>query len=598
MGRAVKILIVFICILTIAFSSACDQDEDSSDDSDSMNFDDDTVSPNDDANDDVNDDADDDVNDDADDDADDDASECGEHFFEDIMIPMRDEKSLAAFIRRPVDDACRMPTILLQTPYNKEKARGLWFEESETEPLFGSADYAFVVADWRGYNGSEDAEYDDSPSLGEDGYDLVEWIAAQSWSDGKVGLWGVSALCRQQYLTAVKKPPSLAAAVPIFCEMNQTYENYYPGGVLRTEYTTFVFGYFGASLVEDHPYRDSLWALIELANKARDITIPMLLVAGWYDLYNTGTFNTFESLVADSPREIRDTHRLLVGDWIHFAAGGESSGMGRPFTDQEYYYTDQEKQIQTDSLAFFDRHLRGLPSAADDWERVRYVYSGDRQSGSSDTWPPPGAVETKYYLSDTGALTDTAPAGGEVSYPYDPDDPSPTVGGQTLLPTLSHGPHDQAEVLERNDNAVFVTEALGQSVRVAGAIRVDIDAATTGADTDFAARLTDVDESGNHLLVGEGIQRLKLREDLGAVSDVSPGARYSLTIRLTNHLAYTFAQGHRIGLIISSSNYPRFDANMNTGADFYADDGTAVIVNNTIYMDGASALFLPVISSR
>ena len=140
------------------------------------------------------------------------APDCAPYRFEDVMIPMRDGNFLSAFVRRPMDEACRLPAILIQTPYNKENARTMWFDDPSGEPLFESADYAFVVVDWRGFFGSAQAAVTGTQPYGEDGYDTVEWIAAQSFSDGKVGTWGVSALCVQQYRTAVEQPPHLAAA--------------------------------------------------------------------------------------------------------------------------------------------------------------------------------------------------------------------------------------------------------------------------------------------------------------------------------------------------------------------------------------------------
>jgi len=514
--------------------------------------------------------------------------DCSEQQFEDVSIPLRDGKSLAAFVRRPTNPDCHLPAILIQTPYNKENARSLWFEgDGSSEPLFDSTDYAFVVLDWRGFYGSAGAAVA-MPARGEDGYDAVEWIAAQPWSNGKVGTWGVSALCRVQHWTAVEQPPHLVAAVPIFCAINDSYEQYYPGGVLRREYVDTLGFLFGGNVIEDHPTRDAAWQFVENIYDPADVAVPMLLVAGWYDLDPIANLDTFRALYAED-----DRHRLVIGPWMHYAAGGESTGAGRALDAQELEYWDADRTIQRDSLAWFDLQLRGIPNDAASWDPVRYYIDGEERWEAGDSWPPPGIGTTELYLRADGALAAAAPSTGELVYPYDPADPSPTVGGQTLRPDLRHGPRDQAPVLARGDAAVFVSDPLTTPLAIRGRVRAVIDVSTAGADTDVAVRLTDVDAGGSHLMIADGIRRLKLRDSFAAASPVVAGTRYRVEVELTNELAYTFAVEHRVGLIVTSSNSPRFEINPNTGDDFFADATSPVAVDNTLYLDGASKLVLP-----
>ncbi len=517
---------------------------------------------------------------------------CHEHLLEEgVKIPMRDGKFLEAVVRRPEAEGCELPTIFVHTPYNKAMAAGGWFYSDEARPLFDSMDYAVVIVDWRGFWGSADAAVD-QPKRGEDGYDVIEWIAAQDWSDGKVGTYGVSALCRVQYETAVEQPPHLIAAVPIFCPMNIHYEEYYPGGVLRREFVNFVASYFGGGieLFEQAPYQNFTWNFLANQFKAKDVEVPMLVVAGWWDLWNTGSMITFDQLVAKGAAPANAEHRLLVGGWMHFAAEGDSIA-GHTFTEQEKKYMDVDHVIQKSALAFFDFHLRGLDSEAAAWAMVRYEQGGEESWEEVKNWPP-ATQPIELFLTADGGLGEK-PDAGELPLPYDPDDPSPTVGGQNLSFEHKYGPHDQAEVLARADALSFVTEPLAEPLRIAGTISVTLDVATTGADTDFAVRLTDVDGGGKNLLIGEGIQRLKLRDDLSTPSEVVEGERYTITVNLTNHLAYTFAAGHRVGIIVSSSNFDHFDRNPNNGDDFYTNSESSIAVVNTIYADGSSALVLP-----
>lgn len=522
-----------------------------------------------------------------------DAGACSVHTFREVSIPMRDGKSLAAFVRAPEDPSCKLPVVLVQTPYGKENTKSLWLASSSRQPLFESKDYAFVVVDMRGFFGSAAARTA-ALTPAEDGYDTVEWAAAQAWSNGAVGTWGVSALGVQQYQTASAAPPHLKAAVPIFCQANSTYDLYYPGGVLRREYADFLTSYFGsAGLVLQYPYDGPAWTYASGLVKVSAMTVPMFVVAGWYDLNPKGSFDIFAQLAATSPAG--GDARLLVGPWIHNATGGETA-QGRALDDEEKLYVDRDRKIQVDSLAFFDLHLRGVrTSAAASWAKVRFI-GGGVSSGeeSAPSWPPTSQPRT-LYLTASGALAETPPASGSRTFPYDPNDPSPTLGGGTLLGPLHHGPTSQAAVLARDDQASFSSQPLGAPLRIAGAIAVTLDVANSGTDTDVAVRLTDVDASGTHRIIGEGIRRLKLLANARTPTPVAPGQRVTVPVPLMGDLAYTFAAGHRVGLIVTNANYPRFDRNPNNGETFLQASGPAPQrITTTLFTDGTSRLVLPV----
>ena len=525
---------------------------------------------------------------------------CDDHFFEDVQVPLRDDKWLAAFVRRPTDDRCQLPTILIQTPYDKEGIRHIHLTDTSTEPLFSSMEYAFVVTDWRGFNGSSEAGSGGMNPMdipyGRDGYDTVEWIAAQPWSDGQVGTWGLSALGLVQYYTALLQPPHLVASVPICTALNNTYESLYPGGVLRREYFDFINTFFGGlSMIADHPLNDQTWDFIGNLFNFSDVQVPMLVMGGWYDINNPTVMREFAALVHESDPAVREQHRLLIGDWQHYMATRGWSGTLRPLTDEELPYSDPDRLSQIESLAFFDLHLRGIQNEAAEWPPVRFMRSGHDTWESADTWPPEATSGLALYLTAEGTLATAVPDADEIAYPYDPDDPSPTIGGCTLDWELLHGPQDQADVVARDDAVVFVSEPLEQPLAIAGHTTVDLAVRTTGVDTDVAVRLTDVDEEGNHLMIGDGIQRLKLRDSTATPADVVAGERYELTVGVVNEIAYTFDTDHRVGLIVTSSNFPRFDRNPNTGADFY-DDSTDVslVVTNTLVLDGFAKVVLPV----
>jgi len=520
---------------------------------------------------------------------------CEEQFFETVMIEMRDGKKLAALVRRPIDESCKMPVILIQTPYNKNSAEKIWFkgELPSEEPLFSNRNYSFVIVDWRGFFESEDAKVEGQQPYGNDGYDCVEWIAEQSWSNEKIGTWGVSALGVQQYRTAVKQPPHLTAAVPIFSSVNVSYSQYYPGGVLRKEYMDFLNYYYGPGIVEEHPHHDNVWKYGESLYKTGAIEIPVMVVSGWYDLHNRSTIDDYRSLVLETSEDVNRNHRLLIGDWFHQATGGEG-GTGRTLSEQEKLWLDTEKVIQKESVLFFDRHLRGVESGINEEKPVKFIFSGEKKWETAASWPPATEISS-YILNESRALSTEMEKSGDIEFEYDPETPSPTIGGQTLRLDMPHGPMDQAEVISHKEAVVFTTTPMAIDLSIAGSITVDLKVKTSGEDTDFAIRLTDMDKDGNHLLIGEGIRRLKLRGSYEKALEVTPGNEYEIEIPIINELAYTFKKGNRLGVIVTSSNYPRFNKNPNTGADFFKKGDPFSKVTNTLILDGFSKINLPVI---
>jgi|GEM_PF-914689 len=574
---------------------------------------------------------------------------CGtERVRVDIGIPTIDGYELSAFLDRPAQENCPLPTILLQTPYNKESAwNSLFGEERPERPLFRSHYYNYVVVDWRGSHGSSDLPNPgDGAWMAQDSYETVEWIAAQPWSDGQVGTWGVSALCGAQYRTASGPvqnaqhpdfadgpPPHLVAMVPIMCAMRLGYGQNYPGGVLRHDYVNAldVLGYGVRKLYENNPRKNWLWDLTDSAVPADRIRVPALVISGWWDLAPELTVAAYRELVEESDPEVRAKHRLLIGPWLHFAAGASvGEGAVRPLTEDERQYMDFERRIDLDSLAFFDHYLRGIENEVPGWAAVRYHHENEGWR-ESDDWPPQGLVTRTLYLDDGSGLAEDAPGSGSLELPYDPADPSPSLGGSTLSPyncvsspnpvicmltaddenLLPHGPLSQEELLERNDGINFTTNALAEPLVLLGEMRVHVDLSTTGADTDLAVRILDIDADGDPRLIGEGIQRLSARDGERAYSEVVAGERYSLVVEVTKDFAYTLVAGHRLGVMLTASNWPLFARNPADGAVFMGSDtleetnetfsygspavevdlkGEGAAIVDTLYLDGATYL--------
>ena len=495
-------------------------------------------------------------------------------------IPMRDGKKLAADIH--LSSACaQCPTILIQTPYNRTFYRlGLPLQIGKN---IDSSKYHVVIVDWRGFWGSLSA-FTLNPKRGEDGYDVVEWIAAQSWSNGKIASWGPSALANIQFQTAREQPPHLVCAVPVVGDPQTSYHQYYPGGVLRTEYVEQLDGLgFGVSgLIKANPVYNLLWSITESGSFYPDeIDIPMFMIAGWYDHNLEGMLDFFTALQTQAPVAVRDQHKMVIGPWTH---GG--NGRTSPGTEQqgELSYPAAAGWNDTLALRFLAHHMLGENNNWPAEPPIRYFQMGQDQWASLNTWPPQGSPSTLYLQAD-GSMKQSMAAVGSVAVSYDPHDPSPTHGGTTLQLGQKQGPWDQRDTVEnRSDILLFDSEVLTQEVSVRGEIEVHLAMASDRKDTDIAVRLMDVYPDGRSMLLTDDILRMRFRDGFRAMdtSLITPGQIYEIQINLPD-LAHTFLVGHKIRIGISGSNYPKYDANLNNGGPMY-EAGDTLVSQHTLYV--------------
>lgn len=517
-------------------------------------------------------------------------------------IPMRDGKKLAMTLYQP-SGCTQCPTILVQTPYNRLLYNlGLPLGIGQN---INAYHYNIVILDWRGFYGSFQAAYAGSPTRGEDGYDAVQWIATQTWSDGKIGTWGPSALGRVQYMTAKENPPNLVCMVPQVAGPQYSYAEYYPGGVLRTEYVEQLDGLgFGTSpLILANPFYNILWQFSEAANYYPDsIRVPTFMIGGWYDHNTEVMLQFFNGIRNSSQLSVRDQHRLLMGPWVH---GGHGTAYVGSATQGQLSYP--EGAGWSDSLAwnFFDYHLRNISNGWNSTSYIRYFQMGDDAWQQSAVWPPAGVSDYSFYMHTDGSLNTVVPANGtgSLSYNYDPLNPSPTIGGCTLRADLDQGPYDQVpDVESRNDVLIFSTDVLQHDVLMKGQAEVHLKISSDKKDTDFAIRLTDVYPDGRSMLLVDGIARMRFRNGFTTADTASmiPGTIYPITIELPS-TCITFKAGHRIRVDVSSSNYPKYNRNDNSGGVMYPGPSTDSLQNpqtahNTVYMNSAnnSYIVLPV----
>ncbi len=518
----------------------------------------------------------------------------------DIKIPLRDRKWLAADVWLPKSQK-RSAAILVMTPYNRKLVGAPLPDPTAELDLPDDGNYAYVLVDWRGFFGSKGAKKLFGAGMaqnGKDGYDVVKWIAAQSWSNGKVAMWGPSAVGRVQYAVAGERPPSLMAIAPMVAADFYSYDIFFYGGVLKKAYVDMLgtVGYGSQSKVRKNPVNNQFWKKVKQSTSHTSrIDVPMLLTSGWYDLSVDTVVETFNNYLRKGTRGVRKNLRLWIGPWHHIAVGKRQQG--------ELQFPEAEGVGAKVSKLFLDHHVRGIDNGWQDSPRVCYLRMGVNAWMCSDQFPPKIKKMTQLYLLAENKLSTRSPSVNWASkiFIHDPDDPSPTVGGMNAFVSsdpnykkIGMGPKDQRDVEKRKDSLIFTSEILDSEIVLEGNAELKIYLSSDQKDTDIAARITDVYPDGRSMLVTDGIQRMCYR---GGHTDNPPlerGKVYSASVKLSK-TAYAFGKGHRIRVIVGSANYPRFDVNRNTGCQAGADSARATKARTEIFFDSkrTSVLMLP-----
>jgi predicted acyl esterase len=513
------------------------------------------------------------------------------------MVPMRDGMSLHTNVYAPADTSdFPLPVVLMRTPYNADLIDFLIFY------LFDATDlrrYIVVAQDTRGRFHSEGIDsvfLDDGWRDGKwDGYDSIEWIAAQSWCDGKVGMTGLSAVAITQYLAAGAQPPHLTCAVPVVGAWDLYNHIVLPGGEYREyDIDNWLAGQ-GSSYMKDfflgHPNKDETWEFVDVSTKREIIDVPMLHVGGWYDIFSKGSVQAFCDLQYHGAPGAHENQKLMMGPWTH-AAGSAQAG-------QITYPSNASVNLEILAWEWMDYWLKGEQNGAVD-PAVEYYLMGPVESGvwwnvwkEAEAWPVP-CDTTPYYLGGQGALSLSSPAADDsLTYSYDPRNPVSTEGGNNLL--LPKGPYNQPDdVWMRQDVLTFATEPLAQDVQIVGDVSARLYVSSDRYDTDFTAKLVDVYPDGTRMLLLDGILMARHRNGLDREDLLVPGEVCVITVEL-GPTAYVFPQDHRIALAVSSSNYPRFRANPNV-PEPVGQETDSLVATNTLYLGPTypSAVFLPV----
>lgn len=541
----------------------------------------------------------------------------------DVMVPMTDGVNLAADVYRPKAPG-KYPVVITRTPYSKDNPEHKYEFAGK---LFASQGFVFIVQDVRGKYKSEGQYY---PYIheGRDGHDTFEWAGIQNWSNGKVGTYGFSYWGSTQWLSAPYQSRHLRAMVPIVTSQD-IYPRWIYNGIFR--FNDVLFWHYGNSCKTDreledidpekaiwtlplieaddalgfeiapyndwisHPTPDEYWDQVRVDDKVDRILAPALLIGGWYDYYLELMLADYNRMISQAGSAEARQSRIIIGPWTHESVS--------KFDDVDFgEQADFMWQIKA-ILDWYNYWLKDEQNGAAQSGPITIFVMGKNEWRNEREWPPARTHFLKYYLhsdgkpNETGGILSPETPGGEPAdhFTYDPANPVPSIGGTSIYGNATPGPRDQSSIEKRPDVLVYSTPPLEDEVEVTGPIEALLYASSSAKDTDFSAKLVDVYPDGKAINLRSGMVRARYRESLTQPSFLEEGKVYEFRIfvGVTSNL---FKKGHRIRVEISSSHFPEFGRNLNTGEDI----GTStriVQAHQTIYHDEAhpSHIVLPII---
>lgn len=534
-----------------------------------------------------------------------------------VKVSMRDGVRLSTNIYRP-DAPGRFPALLMRSPYGNG---GSGDKEAHSFVKHG---YVIVQQDTRGRNDSEGI-FDAMQAEAPDGYDTQQWVGGQSWCNGKIGTFGGSYVGFTQWIAAPLQSPYLVTMFPVVT-FSDFHDVVYQNGAFRLElfgpwsfemthpYTIPLDSIYKRSnkilmtlplidmdktlgwkipFLRDwllHPENDRYWERTSVGDNYPKIKASVYNVGGWYDILLKGTIDNYIKMTDSTiDPEIRRKQKLVIGPWVH--------SMGKPRAG-ELDFGDSAKYSRYElMLRWFDSQLKGIDNGVIEEPPVKLFVMGENLWRFENEWPLARTSYEKYYfhskgnantLSGDGYMNTTLPNDLEVDkFIYDPNNPVESIG--------SMGSFDQRKVEVRNDVLNYTTSPLKEDLEVTGPVNAIVYASSSARNTDFTAKLVDVYPDGRAIRICEGIIRADHRNASEPPSNIEPGKVYQYTIDLWA-TSNVFMKGHRIRVEISSSNFPRFDRNLNTG-DYFATDTIVVKAEQTIYhnTEYPSCIILPVI---
>jgi uncharacterized protein len=535
----------------------------------------------------------------------------------DVKVPMSDGVRLSTNIYRP-DAPGKFPVLLMRSPY------GNGGEGNNQAGYAVEHGYIVVLQDTRGRFESEGI-FDAMQPETLDGFDTQQWIGRQSWCNGKIGTFGGSYVGFTQWMPAPLGSPYLITMFPEVT-FSDLHDVAYQNGAFFLDLLgpwsyemTCPYNVNIDSLMKQpdkilmhlplidqdkipgwkipflrdwlsHPEHDRYWDRTSIGDGYKRINVSVYAIGGWYDIFLKGTIDNFLKMTGpDIASGIRQKQKLMIGPWIH-AMGNRKVG------DLDFGETADLNDTEL-MLRWFDSQLKGINNGIIDEPPVKIFVMGENKWRFENEWPLARTTYLNYYFHSSGnansisgeGMLDTRPPSAENGdkYIYDPSDPVRTLGGM--------GPYDQQQLEKRSDVVVYTTPPLREDIEVTGPVNAIVYASSSARNTDFTAKLVDVYPDGRAIRICEGIIRADHRNQSEKPSLIEPGRIYPFKIDLwaTSNL---FKKGHQIRIEISSSNFPRFDRNLNTG-NYFATDTTILKAEQHIYhsTEYPSHIVLPVI---
>jgi len=507
------------------------------------------------------------------------------------MVSMRDGIRLATDVFLPEGDG-PWPVILIRTRYNKSNCNPETYKNGFFAELINTG-YAYVVQDTRGQYSSEGIDLiykTDGWGPLQDGYDTCAWLVDQDWCNGKIGTIGNSALGITQCLMTFTQPPGLVCQV-IGSTPGDFYNDWaFPGDVPYGIWAHWLELQEGLWLYGEgfnHFPRDQWWDMFNFINQAPHVSIPALHITGWYDIWTEGTIRRFKAWQTNGGIGAQGNQKLLIGPWGHSPRN--------MVIDCDRFPLDKLPKLEDSIQRFFNFWLKGERNGLDQDPSITYW----------EMMPPDKCTEGRYLLADQFPQTEIThlyllqnqklsleipPKKGGLEFVYDPRSPWRTQGGSNIH--LSAGPKDISTELEKDHHLFFMSDPLANEMHITGEVQCLLYLENDVPSSDISAILVDVLPEGGKIILADGIKRVRWSEDAFIELPITqPGNSIKVSIGWTS---YTFLPGHRIGLVITGGNWPRFARNPQNGKiHFNADDSQTA--HNTIYYGGnkSSRLILP-----
>jgi predicted acyl esterase len=506
------------------------------------------------------------------------------------MVEMRDGIKLATDVYIPKNQNQQHGVILIRTPYDKNGSL-------LTGINFANAGWPTVIQDIRGRFASEgiDTVFRNSHT---DGPDTLEWIANQSWSNGKIATLGGSALGLTQYYTAGANPPNLKCQFIQVATPNLYKHGITQGGQFRKSLVELWLENQGSLFVlqdyfEHENYTLDYWTNVSLDDNWQDVNVPAVHIGGWYDCFAQGIIDGFTGYQYKGGPGAKGNSKLVMGPWTH--SSGQYQG--------ELVYP--ENAVDNFSFNMFEdmviQYTMDGSNDFDNWPTVIYYVMGDVDNISApgnewrtaDDWPIP-YNEMELFFHENGLLDiESSGDNNPITFTYYPQNYVPTIGGQNL--NIQRGPYDQRPIENREDVILFTSPILDEPIEATGPITARLFVSSDCPDTDFTVKLTDVYPDGRSMLITDSILRMRNRNGFDHWEFMESGDIYEVTVDLWS-TSYVWNEGHQIRVAISSSNYPRFLNNPNTD-DPISKNSTYNIAHNKLYIENEypSCIILPYI---